>query len=216
MEPILLVIIGGLITLFIAIWFEYLKKPRLYLSISDYIDIDYTNKNKPANRARFLRINLKNKIPLKIFFWVLRNPASQCHGHITFLDLNNQEIFPGKKMFFRWPNTPEPEVKYIHYKGIDNHPIIDYNSIFPYLKRDIQSGGFEEIDVAAKFNDEDECYGWSNESYNLQHIWRPPQWKLQRGKYLIKVTVYSSTVKIEKTFKLINDSDLNGFRLEPF
>ena len=46
---------------------------------------------------------------------------------------------------------------------------------------------------AACFTGEPECYGWNNESYF--NNWRTPDWKLDRGTYLVRVVIASSGSK---------------------
>lgn len=70
---------------------------------------------------------------------------------------------------------------------------------------DVQPGESEIFDVAAKLDNEEECYGWSNESYFSEPIWRNPNWQIPRGRYLIKATVVSASQKVTEILRLIND-----------
>jgi hypothetical protein len=79
---------------------------------------------------------------------------------------------------------------------------------------DVYPGQSEHLDIAVRLDDEDECYGWNNETYSGDNPWRNPQWRLARGRYLIKVTVVSSGQTCEEVFSLINDVDRGDFRLE--
>lgn len=73
--------------------------------------------------------------------------------------------------------------------------------------------GEEEIfDVAARFDDEPDCYGWNNDAYFFE--WRNPYWKLERGRYLVKVKIVSSGQKCVGIFRLLNELSCNEFRLE--
>ena len=97
---------------------------------------------------------------------------------------------------------------------IDNDYILvpDMPSIFPYLRRDIPPGENEEIDIVAKYDNEEECYGWPNDSYKLG--WRPEQWKLTKGRYIIKIEVIASGYRLFDVFRVVNDVGMSDFRLE--
>jgi len=79
---------------------------------------------------------------------------------------------------------------------------------------DVYPGESTPIDIAVKFDSEDECYGWSNLSYFSDPPWRHPDWKLPKGRYLITVAVSSSGQKCTSSFRLFNDAGPKDFRLE--
>ena len=79
---------------------------------------------------------------------------------------------------------------------------------------DVYPGESQRLDVAAKFDNEAECYGWSNESYFSNPVWRNPDWTLPSGRYLVKGTVISSGEKCTGVYRLVNDVPQSDFRLE--
>jgi hypothetical protein len=79
---------------------------------------------------------------------------------------------------------------------------------------DIYPGEDWKLDIAAKFDNEPECYGWSNLSYFSEPKWRNPDFKLNRGRYLVNVTVVSGSQRCNRTFRLINDVRQSDFRVE--
>jgi hypothetical protein len=80
---------------------------------------------------------------------------------------------------------------------------------------DVYPGEREQLAIAARFDDDGDCYGWSNESYYSEPKWRNPNRRLFPGRYLAKVTVVSSGRKCSNTFRVINDVSRLDFRLEP-
>ena len=46
-----------------------------------------------------------------------------------------------------------------------------------------------DIDIAVKLDNDVECYEWSNESYFSNPPWRPVNWRLNQGIYVIQVTI---------------------------
>lgn len=78
---------------------------------------------------------------------------------------------------------------------------------------DVYPGEEEAVDVAVRFDIEPDCYGWNNDAYFYN--WRNPNWKISRGRYLVKVVITSSGQKCVQVVRLVNDVDnLNDFRLE--
>ncbi|MGA2510636.1 MAG: hypothetical protein ABSG27_10420 [Candidatus Acidiferrales bacterium] len=67
--------------------------------------------------------------------------------------------------------------------------------------------------VGGRFDDDDDCFGWSNETYLKG--WRNPEFRLPKGRYLVKVTINSSGDKVYGFFKLENSVARQHFRLLP-
>jgi len=70
------------------------------------------------------------------------------------------------------------------------------------------------LDIAARYDDETECFGWNNESYFSNPKWRNPDRALPRGQYLVKVAVRAAGQSREGFFVLNNAGTRNDFRLE--
>jgi hypothetical protein len=210
-STVLEVVLGAIIAIVITIWVESLRKPRLSLGIIPYKDVSYSN--RPASSARFLYLELKNEPLPRLFRWMSRNPALQCHGTITFHHLDGQNIF-GRAMPIRWSGSPEPVGMPIKIEDIQLL-IFDPSRYTLTPRMDVYPGESETLDVAARFDEEEECYGWSNENYFSDPIWRNPDWRLPRGRYLVKVVVETAGEKITGIYRLIGDVRRQDFRLEP-
>ena len=207
-------IIGGLVGAVIAIAFvmleEHLRKPRFGLEIGDTEDAKWTG--RPANRAKWLRLKVENRQLPRLARWLSRNMALHCSGLITFYHLEGRNVF-GRSMQARWWGVREPLPILAVAEGLPTIQIIDPVRLASEMHRDIYSGESEQLDVAVRFDDDVECYGWCDENYSSEPRWRNPKWKLDKGRYLVKVTVKSST-KCCDVFQLINDGSVNDFRLE--
>ncbi len=115
----------------------------------------------------------------------------------------------------RWANSVEPvPIPIVNSKGEEQFRILDPRLAAEY-RMDVYPGESEILDVAVRLDDEEDCYGWNTESYFCIPAWRNPNWKLPRGRYLVRVTVTSSGQKCVGTFRLINDVSRTDFRLEP-
>ncbi|MBK8781285.1 MAG: hypothetical protein IPO22_05680 [Anaerolineales bacterium] len=82
----------------------------------------------------------------------------------------------------RWNGSPEP-VAPIAISG-DNITIKNVTISFDLsaassLKRDIFPGNLERLDIAARFDADNECYGWNNEAYFSDPQWRNSKWQLK-------------------------------------
>jgi len=202
--------IGAIVAGLITIWIEILRKPRLELELIDPVDMEFQNQS--ANILRATRLQLTNK-PLPAWIqWMYRNPALQCHGNISFHHLDGQNVF-GRSMILRWAGAPEPNPMEIRI-GNERGLVFDPVRITHLQKMDIYPSESAVIDVAVRLDNEDECYGWSNESYFSNPPWRPPSWRLNSGRYIVKVVIQSSGQTISKLFRLINDVEQQDFRLE--
>jgi hypothetical protein len=152
----------------------------------------------------------------------MRAAALQCRATISFHHLDGQDVF-GRSMEARWANSPEPAgldgVGGVARQGSDTTDTIHIRIFDPMRlslvsRIDVYPGESEVLDVVARFDNEEECYGWNNESYLRDPLWRNQKFKLNRGRYLLKVTVSSSGQSCVGYFRLINDVPQSDFRLE--
>jgi hypothetical protein len=215
MNAIAEIFLGAILSIITTIVIEFQRKPKLIIRIAKPSDNRYPN--HPATRAKFLGVDVENKpLPL-VFRWLSRNTATQCFAFLTFYHLDGQRVF-SSAMVGRWSGSPEP-VAPIAISGdnitIKNVTISFDLSAASVLKRDIFPGNLERLDVAARFDDDSECYGWNNEAYFSSPRWRNPKWKLQPDRYIGKVEVETSGEKTVELFRLCNDVSLEDFRLEP-
>ncbi len=205
------IVLGTLLSICFIIWMEFVRQPNLRLSIPPQVDLHY-NQNYPAQRIRSLRLSISNKnLPL-LLRWLMRMPAQKCHGTISFYDSVGKNIF-NRSMEIRWIRSPEP-VPIQGFVGVQKLTIIDPIRLTPELNWDIYPGMEELFDVVARFDTDEECFGWSNQSYFSNPIWRNPNWRIPSGKYFIKVEIFSSGRLCAGTFRLINDLSIDDCRLE--
>jgi len=206
------VVLGAIIAIATTIYLENLRKPKLELRIALHKDVPYSSRY-PAAEARFLYLELINKPMPWWARWMSRDVAMQCHGTINFCDYDGQNIFD-RAMPIRWSRSPEP----VPMRGVvDGKQIEIFDPALLNLVRrvDVYPGQPEPLDVAARFDGDDECYGWSNESYFSDPPWRNPRWKLPSGCYLVHVSIDWAGEKCTGTFRLMNDGTRQEFQLEP-
>jgi len=203
-------ILGAFIAIITTILVEYLRRPNLKLSLASSEEQKYSD--RPAKFMRALRVKLENRPLPSLLSWMSRNPAMQCSGMITFHHLDGQNVH-GRSMTIRWPETPEPIPLTFR---LDNKraEIVDPARITLEQRMDIFPSEVKLVDVAVRFDADEECYGWNNESYFSDPPWRNPNWRLSKGRYLVNLTIISSGQKCSCLLRLINDGLIRDFRLE--
>ena len=211
-NEVLSVVAGGIITILVTIAIEALRRPRLRIVIADPVDANY-EPGRPARLGRYLYVDLVNDHLPWFARWMSRSPALQCSGTITFHHLDGQRFF-ASHMPARFSRTPEP-VPIQFSIGQQTGAIFDPSRISPETRTDVYPGERTPMDIAAKFDGEDDSYGWSNLNYFSNPQWRNPDWRLPRGRYLVSVTISSSGQKCRALFRLMNEAGARDFRLEP-
>ena len=204
------VILGVIASLIVVYFVESRKKPSLKLVLAAPSDQQY-DKGYPATIMRCLRIRVKNEELPKWLRWMKRESAHDCLATIRFL------YFPdGRKIFTedmagRWAGSPEA-TPITGMVGINRLTIWDPTRLGIISKMNIPAGEQEDLDIAVRCDDELDAYGWNNESY--QNEWRTPKWKLEKGRYIVEVTVRSAGQKVSRRFLINNDLGREEFRLE--
>lgn len=213
MNQALNVFIGALISLFTIVWIERKRLPVLKVRIEiPTIDLTYDSAS-PAVRHRALRLIIENQALRSHWrWWLARSAAVNCSATITFHHLDGQDVF-GRSMGGRWAKSPQP-VPLVGMVGNERFVIFDHTRFTLESRIDIFPSDHTELDVAARFDNDQEAYGWSNESYFSNPTWRPPQWKLAPGRYLVRVRVRAANAQCAGLFRLINDVPISDFRLE--
>lgn len=208
--------LGVVSSLVVVVFVESQRKPRLKLIIDEPSDQRY-NEGLPAQVMRCLRVIVANEtLPRLLRWWMKREAAIDCLGTVEFLRLDHTEVF-GKPMPGRWSGSPEcvPLTGVLHQAGgLPPLPIQlwDNARLSIISKMNIPAGEKEQLDLVVRCDEDEDAFGFNNESY--QHRWRNPNWRLPKGRYLIRVTIRSSGQVERGTFLLNNDFGINEFRLD--
>jgi hypothetical protein len=76
---------------------------------------------------------------------------------------------------------------------------------------DIPPGAEEILDVVMRPPDSDECVGWFNGGILVN---QPPKYSLAKGRYLALIVVQVGGRQYRKLVRIVNDRDIDHFRLE--
>lgn len=210
-ETIVSIVAGAVLAIVTTISVERLRQPKLRLRILPPGESPYPP-GRPAKHGRYLAIELVNEPLAVLFRWMSRNPALQCHGTITFHNVDGERFFAAA-MPLRFVRSPQPIPMEI-VLGEQHGVVIDPMRLSEDSRVDVFPGESTPIDVAVKFDSEEVCYGWSNLNYFSEPPWRHPDWKLPQGRFLICITVVSSGQKCARIFRLLNQGGPKDFRLE--
>ena len=159
------VILGGFISIVTAMLIEYFRRPALHLQIDQPIDLSYSGQY-PAQQVRFVRVMVHHRALPWAFRWMARETASLSTATVSFHHLDGQNVF-GRDMTGRWSGSPEPVPNHI-ILGHEEGRMWDLGRLTAPQRMDIPVGTAEPVDVAGRFDNDPECYGWSNASYFSQ------------------------------------------------
>jgi hypothetical protein len=174
----LVAFLASIPALFVALFFDRLRLPKLKVVTGEDANADntYSAPSAHANeRWKFFRVRVINQPFPLLFRWIPRYAAENCRAKVQFAKIGDEQ--KSFSMLSRWSSTPEL-------------PHITNDAIVKILHPDpvtIPVNESELMDIATKYENEKEAYGWNNESYF--NNWRTPTYKLERGKYRVRVTV---------------------------
>ena len=192
MESFIISLFASLIAVLIALWIEKKRMPKLVINTSESANSDntYREPNPHANeRWKFFRVEVENRKFPKLLSWIPRQTAENCRAKIEFY--KKGESSPIFAFAGRWASTPE-------IPHIPNEAIVKLQHPDPVT---IPVCEKENLDVITKAENDDNAYGWNNESYF--HDWKNPNYKLNEGEYIVKVTINTQNgISFDRKFKL--------------
>lgn len=214
---------GFLVSLFL----EKMKKPQIRMEVAE-------PELGTGSNAKYLWVNIKN-MPLKGFmsFFTDRGTAYACKAFVSVYTFENHSFC--FKMPGRWGETITPEYEEVKLESKiigkiapvpDSKALIITRGDGVQIRRrlineqityDIPAGSSTILDIVARQNNENECYGWNDENYLLDDksigIERR---KLKPGQYIAVVRLEVGGHEFYETFKIRNDEPFEKFRLESY
>jgi hypothetical protein len=204
--------LGALLSLLATIFIEYQKKPKLNFEIESPPLDEEGGPEKHFGDSRILRVRVSNKPMPELLRWLDRSAAFHCTGNVQFHHENGAAVF-SHPMVIRWSDSEEPYSAQAMQVG--KIPVIlkspDLTKYFAAAWRDLFPGHYKFMDVAARYGEEDDCFGLSIDSYWSEN--RSPDFKLSKGRYLVTVTIHSSGNNVSHFFALENSVSRKDFRL---
>ena len=207
-------ILGVLGSLIVAMFVEWMRKPRLRISIlpPERVPI-YGSAGAIIETLVSLRVRVSNDSLPFAFCWMQRQSARDCRAMLHFLR-EDKTPFIARRMPGRWVSSVEP----VPLQGVirpsgDTIEIHDIARLTADSRVHIPAGETEGLDVAVRFPAVTDAFGWTNESY--RYGGRHTGFTLPAGRYLVDIVVQSEGVKKQGCFRIENDRTLDEFRLAP-
>ena len=193
-------VISGLIGLFTALLIERAKRPALEILTCDHIE--HVHQETPM---RSVHLIVKHSGVHWFRKWIYPVPAVACVAKIRILREDGVDALPAPYEA-RWTGSQQPPEFKLADGGI-------WPSVFEVLKkRDIFPHTEEKIDICIKYQGQDWCYVFGNESYVRGY--QAEKFKLAHGSYIVEATITSGDVVALKRVRLRNDFPKDQFRIE--
>jgi hypothetical protein len=193
MGLLLLTVFLGILTSGIATLI-YDRQTRALLRIA--IDESGRVRDETQGLHEFHHLLVRNQnLPL-----VGRRPAWSAKAHIEVFDSAGKSVIQDR-VYARWTSQPQPLSPVI--SGGAAVSLLDPAKIVTGRKVDVHSHEDEQISLLIKFQGEDQCHIFSNESYRYPR-WQNPAWRIPLGTFTVRATVFYERGSEIANFKLVN------------
>lgn len=204
-------VLGAVVSGFVAVILDWLRRPKLTISIGEpplpvkTVDAE-GNILENYTAVRALAANTR-RWPR----WWPRQTLIRASALITFHDPRTGADLFNRSMRGRWASLPQPEIMVLveGKKTLWADPALIAN--VPEI--DIPWGEVEPLDIAVRFQNDSDAYGWSNDSYyDQQKRYRPERWRLPLEGCLVRAIVQGSGERCSAVYRLVNSKE-GGLRL---
>lgn len=189
-------ILGFVANALIVVLYEQMSRPSLEITIDPNGRVRGSSPSLPAHE--FHHLVIRNKAA----WWPLpsRKPAWSTKARLEIFAADGTSI-EREPIYVRWTSRPEPLLPGVGPSGLVN--LVDPAKLVGGRNVDVHSHEDQQASLFVKFEGEDACYAFSNESY-LYERWQNPAWKIPRGTFRIRVTVYYER-RLQREFQLVNN-----------
>lgn len=205
--------LGALLSLLATVFVENQKTPKLNFEIGSPFDKEGTPEEKFSD-SRILRVRVSNKPVPRFLRWLDRAAAFHCTGDVQFHHENGAPVF-SHPMQIRWSGSEAFSSELVEVGNIVKTRISikspDVKKMLAASWRDFLPGEHHFMDIAVRYDDEDDCFVLSMESFWSEI--RNPDLKLPKGRFLVKVTIHFSGNNMSQVFALENSVSKKDFRL---
>jgi hypothetical protein len=129
-----------------------------------------------------------------------RRPAWSAKAQIEVFDSDGNPVIQDP-VYARWTSQPEPLIPIV--SGGAAGSLLDPAKLVTGRKVDVHSHEDEQISLLIKFQGEDQCHIFSNESYSHSR-WQNPAWRIALGTFKVRATVFYERGSAIANFKLVN------------
>jgi hypothetical protein len=179
-----------------ALVFEYSVRPKLEVLIDDAARAQGHISGTPPHEFYHLRVrNLPGRYPFPG-----RRPAWRVRATLEVFRLDGSRAI-AEAIQVRWTSHPEPLVPVVAEGQPTN--MLDPAKVIAAGNVDVHGHDDQQFALAVKFEGEEDCFLFNNQSYALPR-WKNPTWRLPPGDYRLCVTVYYERGRLQRDFGLRN------------
>lgn len=194
-------IAGGLLGFGTVILVEWLKEPNIVFEVG-------TEDDDPTNQRKFIHIKIRNLNKKFRYSPINTSIASSAKALIKIED---------QQFIGRWTSKGEPLIY-----GPGNIPIaVNPNEILVTPREDIcpaplgDDNEVVQVAIGMKYENENEFYGFNNESYLYQPHLKNNKRQFGQGEFVGEILIYTLGNKYNKRFRVYNPTtNRNDFKLE--
>jgi hypothetical protein len=187
---------------------EYLARPCLEIRVDGNRAQAQSGGNPPHEFYHVRVMNLPSRWPVPG-----RRPAWACTATIEVFREDGEPAVNGE-IYGRWTSQPEPLLPVVSDGQVGN--VLDPARVMQARKIDVHGHATEAMSIAVKFEEDPNCYIFTNESY-LFPMWQNPAWRLATGRYRVRISVYYESGRAQADFELRNaGSRRDDLRLAPW
>lgn len=179
-----------------AVIYDQMTRARLRISI----DGSGRVRAQMHGLHEFHHLVVHNQRVISIWPFPGRRPAWSAKAHIEVFDAHNKPVIQDP-VYARWTSQPEPLIPVVSGGAAMN--LLDPAKLITGRKVDVHSHEGQQISLLIKFQGEDQCHIFSNESYPHPR-WQNPAWRIPLGTFKVRATVFYERGREIANFKLVN------------
>lgn len=196
MDLVVAFLLGFVASAAVVVAYEYASRPSLEA------DVDPNGRARGSDPSmppyEFHHLLVWNEPPR----WPLpsRKPAWSTNARLEVFTPDGTSILQ-EPLYVRWTSQPQPLVPAVDVGRPVN--LLDPAKLVTGRKVDVHSHENQQISLLIKFQGEDACHLFANESY-LYRKWQNPAWKVPLGTFTVRLTVYYEHGPLQREFQLLN------------
>jgi hypothetical protein len=192
------VLVGALASIWATLLFEAVRSPSL--SIVPYNQGACERFRAGRYIGWVVQLHLRNAPLPGWLSFLQRSALVDAGGTITFRDPAGRAI--RKAMPIRWSASPQPGHRFeeVSAESRESRYVVDSDRLVSRWSIPALPNGDGVIAVAARYEQEKCCFGYTNESYSTD--FHPAAWRLDPGEYLVDIQISAPNGSARDAFLL--------------
>lgn len=191
-------ILGCIASFIIAVWYAWAVQPKL--EVREFSGARQTGE-RDGKHFEFYHVTVTNIPPPRPWsYWLGRQPAWSCRVRVDVLQKDGSPLI--ENIVGRWSSQPEPTSR----TGPMGFPLFNSSLWVQGQRCDVHEYNSENIVVAIKYDGEEECYIFNNDSFR-DSTWggKKPDFEIGTGTFRLKITVLYARKPVISEFVLVNE-----------